>query len=133
MENAEKDTLPNLQTVLDAIGGLRQEMNEQIARLCQEMNGRFSSVEQRLTNVEQRLTNVEQRLTNVEQKLMNVETDVGEIKQMQFIFENEFDRLKALSHKALELSHENRADVRIMRKEIESWSADVRNLIRQTA
>ena len=119
MENSEKDTLPNLQTLLDAINGLRQEMNEQIAGLRQEMNERFSSVEQRLTNVEQRLT--------------NVETEVGEIKQMQFVFENEFDRLQASAYKSLQLSHENRADVRIMRKEIEAWSADVRNLIRQTA
>ena len=126
MENSEKDTLPNLQTLLDAINGLRQEMNEQIAGLRQEMNERFISVEQRLTNVEQRLTNVEQRLTNVE-------TDVSEIKQMQFVFENEFDRLQASAYKSLQLSHENRADVRIMRKEIEAWSADVRNLIRQTA
>jgi septation ring formation regulator EzrA len=122
MENSEKDTLPNLQTVLDAINSLRTEMNE-----------RFSTVEQRLTNVEQRLTNVEQRLTNVEQRLANVETDVREIKEMQFVFENEFDRLTALAHKSLQLSHENRADVRIMRKEIEAWSADVRNLEKQVA
>ncbi|CAN5873413.1 hypothetical protein BH20ACI4_BH20ACI4_12400 [soil metagenome] len=106
MDNSEKDTLPNLQTVVDAISGLRQEMN-----------GNFETVGQRLTNVEQRLT--------------NVETDVKEIKEMQFVFENEFDRLLALSYKSLELSHENRADVRIMRKEIEAWSADVRNLADQ--
>ena len=119
MENSEKDTLPNLQTVLDAISGLRQEMNEQIADLRKEMNERFSSVEQRLTSVEQRLS--------------NVETDVSEIKQMQFVFENEFDSLKALSHKSLELSQENRADVRIMRKEIEAWAGDVRDLAKQIA
>jgi DUF438 domain-containing protein len=119
MENSEKDTLPNLQTVLDAISGLRQEMNEQISGLRREMNERFG--------------NVEIRLANVEQRLAVVEIDVREIKQMQFVFENEFDRLKALSHKSLELSHENRADVRIMRKEIEAWSADVRNLAKQIA
>lgn len=108
MENSEKDTLPNLQTVLDAINGLRSEMNE-----------RFNSVEQRLVTVEQRFT--------------NVENDVREIKEMQFVFENEFDRLTALAHKSLQLSHENRADVRIMRKEIEAWSADVKNLEKQVA
>lgn len=87
MENMEeKDTLPNLETILDAINGLRSEMNE-----------RFDKVEARLTNVE---------------------TDVNQIKELQFVFENEIDRLLALSHKSLELSHENRADVRIMRKEI---------------
>lgn len=115
MEDSEKDTLPNLQTVLDAINGLQQEINN----LRQEMNERFNSVEQRLTNVEQRLT--------------NVENDVREIKEMQFVFENEFDRLQASAYKSLQLSHENRADVRIMRKEIEAWSADVRNLAKQVA
>lgn len=113
MEESEKETLPNWQTVIDAIAGFRQEVNQ-----------RFDAIEQRLTNVEQRLTNVEQRLTNVE-------NDVRQIKDMQFVFENEFDRLTALSYKSLELSHENRADVRIMRKEIEAWSADIAKLALQ--
>ncbi len=109
MENInERDTLPNLETILNAINSLRSEMNE-----------RFDKVEARLMNVEQRLT--------------NVETDVSRVKELQFVFENEIDRLLALSHKSLELSHENRADVRIMRKEIEAWSHDVRELERKIA
>ena len=116
MENInEQDTLPNLETILNAISGLRSEMNE-----------RFDKVEARLTNVEARLTNVEERLTNVE-------IDVTKIKELQFIFENQFDRLLALTYKYLELSHENRADVRIMRKEIEAWSHDVREVERKVA
>lgn len=116
MENTdEKDTLPNLETVLNAINDLRSEMNE-----------RFDKVDERLTNVETRLTNVETRLANVE-------TDVTKIKELQFIFENQFDRLLAQTYKSLELSHENRADVRIMRKEIASWSHDVRELERKVA
>ena len=109
MENInERDTLPNLETILNAINSLRSEMNE-----------RFDKVEARLMNVEQRLT--------------NVETDVSRVKELQFVFENEIDRLLALSHKSLELSHENRADVRIMRKEIQAWSYDVRELERKVA
>ncbi len=64
MENSEKDTLPNLQTVIDAINGLRLEMNEKIDGLRLEMNERFNSVEQRL---------------------MSVENDIREIKEMQFV------------------------------------------------
>jgi len=102
MENInEQDTLPNLETILNAISGLRSEMNE-----------RFDKVEGRLTNVE---------------------NDMSKVKELQFVFENEIDRLLALSHKSLELSHENRADVRIMRKEIEAWSHDVRELERKVA
>lgn len=102
MENInERDTLPNLETILNAINGLRLEMNE-----------RFDKVEARLTNVE---------------------NDMSKVKELQFVFENEIDRLLALSHKSLELSHENRADVRIMRKEIEAWSHDVRELERKVA
>ena len=119
MENTDsQDTLPNLETILNAINSLRQEMNESISSLRQEMNERFDKVEARLTNVEARLTNVEARLTNVEK-------DVEIVKDMQFVFENEFDRLLALNYKSLELSHENRADVRIMRKEITAWANSV--------
>jgi archaellum component FlaC len=111
MENSDsQNTLPNLQTVLDAIGGLRAEMNE-----------RFDKVEQRLTNVEARLTVVERRLTNVE-------TDVQKVKEMQFVFENELDRLASANHQALMIAHENRADVRIIRKEVESWTVEMRQL-----
>ncbi len=116
MENInERDTLPNLETILAAINGLRQEFRD----LRSEMNERFDKVEARLTNVEQRLT--------------NVENDMSKVKELQFVFENEIDRLLALSHKSLELSHENRADVRIMRKEIEAWTHDVRELERKVA
>ena len=112
MENTDsQDTLPNLETILNAINSLRQEMNESISSLRQEMNERFDKVEARLTNVEARLTNVEK--------------DVEIVKDMQFVFENEFDRLLALNYKSLELSHENRADVRIMRKEITAWANSV--------
>jgi archaellum component FlaC len=118
MENSDsQNTLPNLQTVLDAIGGLRAEMNE-----------RFDKVEQRLTTVESRLTNVEARLTVVERRLTNVETDVQKVKEMQFVFENELDRLASANHQALMIAHENRADVRIIRKEVESWTVEMRQL-----
>ena len=109
MENNDsQDTLPNLQTVLDAIGGLRAETSE-----------RFDKIEHRLTNVEARLTIVERRLTNVE-------TDLQKAKEMQFVFENEVNRLASTNHQALMLAHEKRADVRIVRKEVESWTVEMR-------
>jgi len=127
--NSEKETLPNLQTVLDAVNNLRSEMN-----------ARFDKVEVRLTTVENdlnqlkaELNQVKVDLNQVKVDLNQVKVDLNQVKEMQFVFENEFDRLLALSYKALELSHENRADVRIMRKEISAWSHDVRVLERKVA
>ena len=107
--NAEdtQETLPNLRIILEAINGLEQKMNE-------------------------RFNNLEARVINLENRLINVENDVRQVKEMQFVFENELDRLQAIIHQSLNLAHENRADVRIMRKEIAAWSQDVRNLQRQT-
>lgn len=120
MENMEeKDTLPNLQTVLDAINSLKQDVNEQITGLRREMNEQISSLKGELQEIKTRLT--------------TIENDMREVKEMQFVFENEFDRLLAFAHKSLELSHENRADFRIMRREIEPWSDEVRNLERRVA
>ncbi len=110
MDAENQNTLPNLETILNAINSLRQEMIDSINGLRQEMNERFDKVEVRLTVVE---------------------GDVEQIKNMVFVFENEFDRLLALNYKSLELSHENRADVRIMRKEITAWANDVLALERR--
>jgi hypothetical protein len=101
-----QETLPNLNTILEAINGLRLEMNE-------------------------RFNNAEARLVNLENRVINVENDVRQVKEMQFVFENELDRLQAIVHQSLNPAHENRADVRIMRKEIAAWSQDVRNIQRQ--
>lgn len=110
-ENTQ-ETSPNLKTILDAINGLEQRVNQSINDLEQRMNERFNNVEARLTLIE---------------------NDVRQVKEMQFVFENEFDRLQAIIHQSLNLAHENRADVRIMRKEIAAWAQDVRNLQRQPA
>ena len=108
MENSnEQDTLPNLETVLNAINNLQNE----ISGLRSEMNERLDKVETRLTSVE---------------------TDIDEIKQLQFVFENQFDRLLASTYKSLELSHENRADLKIIRKEVESWLHEIKDLERRS-
>lgn len=112
MENTEeRDTLPNLQTVLDAINSLHQEV--------QKIDGKLENLRGEVQEIKTRLT--------------TLENDMRKVKEMQFVFENEFNRLLALAHKSLELSHENRADVRIMRKEIEAWSDEVKNLERRVA
>jgi len=122
MENADsQDTLPNLETILKAINGLRQEVNDSINGLRQELNDSINGLRQEIN----------ERFDKVEVRLTVVEGDVQQIKEMMFVFENEFDRLLALSYKSLELSHENRADVRIMRKEITAWANDVLALERR--
>lgn len=130
---SSKDTLVNTNAIIEAINNsandLRQEMNERFDQVDQ----RFNNIEVRLRFAEDKIVSIETRLTNIETRLTNIETDVSQIKEMQFVFENELDRLQAITHQSLNLAHENRADVRIMRREISAWSQDVRELQRQAA
>lgn len=102
----ENTTEPNLRTILEAVDGLRSEMKEQVEGLRSEMKEQYTELKSELRDLNVRVT--------------AIETDMREVKEMQFVFENEFDRLIALSHNSLQLSHDSRADVRIMRREIEA-------------
>ena len=83
-----QDTLPNMQTILDAINGLRQEMNTKIEEtnkkidgLQQEMNAKFSVAEYHLNHLNQRLK--------------VVEFEVGEIKNTNVSFDARLDRMQS--------------------------------------
>ncbi len=105
--NSEPRTLPNLQTVLDAIGNLQQETNKQIADLRQEMNARFDQVNLRLDQHDNRF----------EQMRLEIMS-----------FDARIDRLQAMSHENLNIGYNLRADVKILREEISAWSKDVADL-----
>ncbi len=90
-ETLPKDDATNL--ILEAIGSLRQEMNQQISELRQEMVARFE----------------------------RNESEWQLIKQLQLSFDVRQDRIEAI---ALNV----RADVKVLRAEVEAWSRDVYSL-----
>ena len=53
--NSEQDTLPNLQTVLDAISNLQRETSEQFVELRQEMNERFENMRLEMMSFDARI------------------------------------------------------------------------------
>jgi predicted nucleic acid-binding Zn-ribbon protein len=79
--------------ILEAISGLRQEMNQQIGDLRQEMNTRFEKLE----------------------------SEWQTMKQLQLSFDVRLDRLEAVVINV-------RADVKVLRAEVEAWSRDVHSL-----
>ena len=98
--NSEQDTLPNLQTVLEAINNLQQETNKQFTELRQEMNARFNEHDERF-----------------EQMRLDMMS-----------FDARIDRLQAMSHENLNIGYNLRAEVKILREEVSAWSKDVAEL-----
>jgi len=103
--NSEQDTLPNLQTVLDAISNLQQETNKQFVDLRQEMNAKFNQVNSRLDEHDNRFEQM--RL-----KMMS--------------FDVRFDRLQATAHENLSIAYNHCADVKFFRREVSSRSKNVK-------
>jgi hypothetical protein len=99
-EDREKDTLPMLENILKAINEMRQEND-----------ARFQALEER---VEKMAVNVETRLEDVRLQIMS--------------FDVRIDRLQASVHEALNIVHNVRADVPIMREELNVWSKEVQGM-----
>ncbi len=72
-------------------------------------------------------------LRDLNVRVTAIETDMREVKAMQFVFRNEIDHLLASYYKSMNLSYENRINVRFVRKNIEAWSKTVSQLERQVA
>lgn len=72
-------------------------------------------------------------LRDLNVRVTAIETDMREVKAMQFVFRNEINRLLASYYKSMNLSYENRINVRFVRKNIEGWSKTVNQLDRQVA
>lgn len=151
--NSSQDTPINFNTnaVLDAIGGLRQHIDNSITGLRQhvensigdlrqEMNQRFNNVEARLRFVEDEVKEVKERLTSVETQVTNIETQVTKIDARVAHIESEFFsfnvRLKRVEAGVLEASSIGKnleADMMVVKAEILAWSHDVMSLQRKVA
>lgn len=132
--NSSQDTPINLNAdntnaILDAIAGLRQEMNQ-----------RFNNVEARLRFVEDEVKEVKERLTAVETRTTNIETHVksndarlAHIESEFFSFNVRLKRVEAMSHEAVSIGKNLEADMMIVKAEVLAWSQDVMDLQRKVA
>jgi TolA-binding protein len=99
----EKDTLPMLETLVEVVNAMQQQMNamqQQMSAMQQQMNAMQQEMNARFEDVRLQLMSVDVRL----------------------------DRMESMEHKALSIAYDVRADVRVMREEINAWSKEVMSL-----
>ena len=105
--NSEKDTLPNNETILNAIKELRQEMNS-----------KFDANDQKIITLQNQVTDlrneVDARFEDMRLQMMSVDVRI--------------DRIEALTHEVLNVAYNARADVKVLREEVHSWSKELHGL-----
>lgn len=107
----EEQTLPTLQTLIDVVNALRQEVaaarqetNERIEKLEVEMKARFEQLE----------NSVNARFEQMRLEMMS--------------FDVRLDRVEGNTHEIMNITLHTRADVKVLREEVYSWSKDVTEL-----
>lgn len=96
----EKDTLPMLETLIEVVNAMRQQMDvmqQEMNSMRQEMNTKFGEIDKKFEDIRLQLMSVSVRL----------------------------DRLESMEHKALSIAYDVRADIRALREEVHSWSKEV--------
>ena len=90
--------------ILEAIGGLRQEMSHQITQqisdLRREMNEQFAIIK----------------------------AENEQIKDNIFSLDVRLERVQAMAHGGLNIGHDLKADVKILHAEVRAWAQDVLSL-----
>ena len=94
--------------ILEAISGLRQDL---LQDLRQQINDLRQDVNQQINDLRQ----------DMNERLAKIEGDLQIMKHLQLSFDVRFDRLEAVVLNV-------RADVKILRAEVEAWSKDVNSL-----
>ncbi|HEV8159968.1 MAG: hypothetical protein H0X15_11410 [Acidobacteria bacterium] len=74
--DSEEDTLPNLQTVLDAINNLQQETSKQFVELRQEMNAKFEDMRLEMMSFDARIDRLQAMSHESLNLAYNVRADV---------------------------------------------------------
>ena len=104
-----------LQDLRQQINYLRQDVNQQINDLRQDVNQQINDLRQ---DVNQQINDLRQ---DMNERLAKIEGDLQIMKHLQLSFDVRFDRLEAVVLNV-------RADVKILRAEVEAWSKDVNSL-----
>ena len=105
--NSEEDTLPNNQTILEAINNLRAEVNGKF----DEVNKKFDEVSKRFDEVDGKFHQVDKRFEDMRLEMMS--------------FDVRLDRLQAMAHENLNIAYGVRADVKVLREEVSAWSKEI--------
>lgn len=105
--NSEPETLPNNQTLLDAIKSLHQEMNAKFAQI----DARFEQIDARFEQVDAKFTQIDNRFEEMRLQMMS--------------FDVRIDRIEALTHEVLTVAYNARADVKVLREEVRAWAKEV--------
>ena len=108
--------------ILQAINEMRQETRQQIGELRQEMQRQIGDLRQ---ETRQQIGDLRREMN---ERFGKVETDIEDIKQSQFSFDVRLERLQAMSHDALNIGHDIKADVKMLTVEVRAWAIEVTNL-----
>ena len=106
--NSEQNTLPDNQTLLEAIKNLHQEMT-----------AKFEQIDARFGQTDANFSQVDARFEQMRLQMMS--------------FDVRIDRLEAASHELLNIAFNTRADVKVLREEVRAWSKDVAELQQRVA
>ena len=119
--------------ILEAIGGLRQGISNEISELRQDVNNQISELRQEMNNqISELRQETRQQIGDLRREMnerfTRVETEIVEIKELQFSFDVRLERVQAMAHDALNIGHDLKADVKILHAEVRAWAQDVLSL-----
>jgi hypothetical protein len=99
-DDKEKDTPPMLETILDAINGVSEHVGN--------LESKFDQLENKANQVAVR---IERRFEDMRLQLMS--------------FDVRIDRIESMGYEALSVAYSVRADVKVLREEVNAWMKDV--------
>ena len=108
--------------ILEAIGGMRQEINQQIAELRQEMNQQIGDLRQ---ETRQQIGDLRREMN---ERFTRLENELGQAKDNIFSLDVRLERVQAMAHDGLNIGHDLKADVKILHAEVRAWAQDVLSL-----
>lgn len=75
-----------------------------------------------VNSMQQQMNSMQQQMNSMQQQIDNKFEDA----RLRFMsVEVQMERLEALEHKALSLAYDARADIKVLREEVYSWSKDI--------
>ena len=86
-------------------------MNGKFDAIRQEMNGKFDGMRQEIDGIRQEMNAMRIVMT---ERFSRLKADVEEIKNLQFSFDVQLERIESATYKSFSIGHDLRADVKIL-------------------